>query len=596
MKRPRFAAALAAGLLLAVPAQAQIVSTLLFEDFESVVLGDSVNERADPSKPNLGTVAAGTAGFAPVPDVWSKTAPGWTVDNGFAGNSVIAADLAYNPAAFPTFPGTAPPVGTIVGNTGTRNVGSAADGVDEWEGWSFVKKSFWVQAAGDQNRSKFTKGVGTVAVVDPDEYDDLGAGLGGGYMNSAMKTAPIDITTAAPGIMLLNFDSSWRDEAFDDAHSGNPVLDPLSEELRSINNQTAVVYATYDNGLEIVVPGFGGGSSGIWNSDGGNLAAGRAPSPSAKLYDGSDPSGSTANENLTFVVPVVPGASTVSLGFAMLNAGNDWWWAVDNIKLTDSAMAAIYSEDFEGVALGNSVNEQVSTAFPGARVTVPAGAPNTQPFPNSWSNDAPAGWSVDNSGIPNGGELNDDIGVFEWEGWSFARKDFWNTVTGNGRGFTSATGVVAVADGDEWDDLGNPSNGDTTPMVTVLETPAVNIAGVPAGKLAIEFLSAWRPEEPQVVSLTVDYGSGEETILEWAWDGTPNAHPRNENELVYLALNNPAGAATATFRFKYSGVNDYFWALDNIRIGSTVAAVIPEASSLALALLGLAGCGLRRRS
>ena len=42
----------------------------------------------------------------------------------------------------------------------------------------------------------------------------------------------------------------------------------------------------------------------------------------------------------------------------------------------------------------------------------------------------------------------------EWAGWSFADKDWWAEATGDQRRseFTKASGTIAIADGDEWDD------------------------------------------------------------------------------------------------------------------------------------------------
>ena len=59
-----------------------------------------------------------------------------------------------------------------------RYIGDPNYGVDEWEGWSFANKSFWI-FADDQGRSSFTNGVGTVAVADADEWDDLTTGCDG---------------------------------------------------------------------------------------------------------------------------------------------------------------------------------------------------------------------------------------------------------------------------------------------------------------------------------------------------------------------------------------------------------------------------------
>ena len=154
-------------------AQAQETYVLLAEDFEGLPLG-----------PNVEEALAGAA-------VWTDTPPaGWTVDR-----------------------------------SGVPGIGDrATDGVTEWAGWSFTKKDWWVQTAGDQRRSEFTLGKGTVAVTDPDEWDDAGhpAGSVVGWYKTFMSTAPIDLSSTKPGTAKLKFDSSWRPEYDGDYHqTGN---------------------------------------------------------------------------------------------------------------------------------------------------------------------------------------------------------------------------------------------------------------------------------------------------------------------------------------------------------------------------------------
>jgi hypothetical protein len=48
----------------------------------------------------------------------------------------------------------------------------ATDGITEWAGWSFTDKAWWIQVAGDQGRSQFTRGHLAIAVMDSDEWSD----------------------------------------------------------------------------------------------------------------------------------------------------------------------------------------------------------------------------------------------------------------------------------------------------------------------------------------------------------------------------------------------------------------------------------------
>ena len=97
-------------------------------------------------------------------------------------------------------------------------------GVEEFEGWTFVNSEWWSQTAGDQQRSNFVfdlADLSTVAVADPDEWDDIGGPAGSGKFNAHLSTPPINITGAAANSVEVSFFSSWRDEAFDDGDGTN---------------------------------------------------------------------------------------------------------------------------------------------------------------------------------------------------------------------------------------------------------------------------------------------------------------------------------------------------------------------------------------
>ncbi|MEJ2704562.1 MAG: hypothetical protein P8Z79_19180, partial [Sedimentisphaerales bacterium] len=146
-------------------------SLLFYEDFEELTLGESPEE------------SPGTE------DVWTDTPPdGWTIDD-----------------------------------SGVPGIGDpAVDGVTDWAGWAFTDKEWWTGAAGDQRRSEFTLGQGTVAVADPDEWDDSthpdGYNVAADPYDTWMSTAPIDISGVEAGSVQLTFDSSWRPEYDDNYH------------------------------------------------------------------------------------------------------------------------------------------------------------------------------------------------------------------------------------------------------------------------------------------------------------------------------------------------------------------------------------------
>ncbi len=221
--------------LIGVPA----ANVLFAEDFEGLPLG-----------PNVDEVVAGDA-------VWTKTAPeGWLIDD-----------------------------------SGMPGVGDPAmDGVTEWAGWSFADKDWWVQAAEDQDRSKFTLGTGIVAIADADEWDDQDHAEG--WYDSFLSTPIIDLAGVEAGMLQLRFDSSWRPEFDNDYH------------------QTAKITVSFDGGDPVEVL--------LWESD--------ESSPNYKPY--------ATNESIAVAIRKPADAQNMVVTFGLVEAGNDWWWAIDNVEIT----------------------------------------------------------------------------------------------------------------------------------------------------------------------------------------------------------------------------------------------------------------------
>ena len=217
---------------------------LLDEDFESMVLGTSLEESAGSE------------------DVWTDT----------------------------------PPEGWIIDESGVPGIGDlATDGMTEWAGWAFTNKDWWTSVAGDQRRSEYTLGQGTIAVADPDEWDDAEHpdSASEGWYKTFMSTPAIDISNAQAGTVQLTFDSSWRPEFDDNYH------------------QTANITVSFNGAEPIEVL--------LWESETG--------SPNFK-------DDNSTNETITIDLENPPWATSVVLTFGLYEAGNDWWWAIDNLKVT----------------------------------------------------------------------------------------------------------------------------------------------------------------------------------------------------------------------------------------------------------------------
>ena len=282
MKRHLATVALLGSLSWASQATAQIGNVLFQENFNGLTLGPSVNERQLPTATNR-RVSAVVPGTESIPNAFTHTPPtGWTqlanFDN-FGNQDLLNPDYA---------------VGMQVGNAGVGNAGDPGSGVDEWEGWSFADFDFWI-TADKQQRELFSRANNSiVAVVDPDEYDDLGLGLGRpmNYFNAGMSTN--NISVAGKNNVTLAFDSSWRAEARDDRHI-NPALDNGFNSAE-VNDQTAVIYASFDGGAPVRVN--------LWSSD-----------SSLPEYHGD-----AVDERAEVPITVPAGAQNMKLTFGMLNA------------------------------------------------------------------------------------------------------------------------------------------------------------------------------------------------------------------------------------------------------------------------------------
>ncbi|MBK1834635.1 immunoglobulin domain-containing protein [Roseibacillus ishigakijimensis] len=232
------------------------------ENFDSVALGFPVQEGS-------------LTGAGPFVDkVWSATAPsGWTVDR-----------------------------------SGVNGVGNAEVGVEEWEGWNFADPAWWSSTAGNQNRAQFTRSACVAAIVDPDEWDDLGGASQGEASkaslpenpplfatvvnyDSEMTSPPIDISGATAGTLQLRFSSSWRPE----------------------DSQMAIIWVSFDGGeRERLLH---------WNSFSGDTV----DEGDGIFHPDAE------NESVLLAIPNPAGASSMELTFHMPQADNDWWWAVDNL-------------------------------------------------------------------------------------------------------------------------------------------------------------------------------------------------------------------------------------------------------------------------
>ncbi len=204
-------------------------------------------------------------------------------------------------------------------------IGNPIVGVEEWEGWSFANKNFWIDVSQDEGRSLFTRGQGVVAVADPDEWNDLGDPANTiGFYNTILETPFFDIgELLSKGSRLqLKFDSSWRpgppqQQCCDDGEGFDP----------NGNNQKVRIVARYEDGTQ----------SELLRWDAAPFINPLNDRPSLDPADDPNPFFKSANFNELVYVDLtellVTTQNRFQILFGMEDAGDDGWFAFDNMQM-----------------------------------------------------------------------------------------------------------------------------------------------------------------------------------------------------------------------------------------------------------------------
>ncbi len=211
-----------------------------------------------------------------------------------------------------------------------------------------------------------------------------------------------------------------------------------------------------------------------------------------------------------------------------------------------------FEENFDSVTLGPNVDEGV-------------------PSDMAWTASPPDGWTVDNSKMPMvDGEV---AGTTEWRGWTFADPAWWASVDDQRRSdFTNASGAAAVADPDEWDDVGGPAG--IGNFESYLISPEIDVTSLAGGGGSLSFDFSWRPEGDQTGNVTVAFDGGEAQEIFRLDTASTTDDMTNESKTLPFAV--PAGALNMTLSFgMFDAGNNWFWAIDNIAIGPSSDPVFP---------------------
>ncbi len=180
------------------------------------------------------------------------------------------------------------PAGWTQDNSGMVN-GDGPSTEGGYDGLTFMDIDSWIGEQGAQiGRDQFTKGGagmnGTVLVGDPDAWDDFTSNNPGDGFNSFWSTPAIDLT-GVPSPVTVNFDSHFA----------------------AYGDMTAVVDVTFDGGANYT-----------------NLLT----------LDSTVLGDSTTVFDETRSFSVVPTSNSMQVRFGLVEGGNDWFWAVDNVSVS----------------------------------------------------------------------------------------------------------------------------------------------------------------------------------------------------------------------------------------------------------------------
>jgi len=158
-------------------------------------------------------------------------------------------------------------------------------GTTEWRGWSLAHEEFFARTDPNQGRESFARARGVIAVADPDEWDDTGSPSSSGRFDSTLRSPPWPITGGTT--TNLRFASHYRQDGV----------------------QKGDVIVSFDVGSPQVVLHYGPDST------------------------DANAGGDVISRLVTLPIAVPRGATTMSVAWRLYDAGNDWYWAIDDPRV-----------------------------------------------------------------------------------------------------------------------------------------------------------------------------------------------------------------------------------------------------------------------
>ncbi|WP_338675418.1 alkaline phosphatase family protein [Streptomyces sp. SCSIO 30461] len=247
--------------------------------------------------------------------------------------------------------------------------------------------------------------------------------------------------------------------------------------------------------------------------------------------------GFTLKERGTFVIATGPGIPPGSVRHDVRQV---------DVAATALSHVGVAADGLDGRPLGTADWDAFDTVRPLLRTRVddrgvPAGT-------LGFTHTPPDGWRVDNSAMAGGG-------VAEWRGWTFTTDEFWSQTQWGQYRETNVRSrdVFAVADSDEWADRSTEGSFDST-----LISPSWATTGGAA--LTLSYRSHYRHWPGQRAEVRVSFDGGPWT--------TVRSHTRTalaSGESMHIDV--PTSATDIRVGFRYRGSNDWYWAVDDVRVG-----------------------------
>lgn len=399
--------------------------------------------------------------------------------------------------------------------------GSAAGGVClelAYNGWSAMDVDSWIDEQGVQI-GRTTLGAGTnntALIADPDGYYDFDdpAQPGNAYNSYIYR----DYNLAGFNQATLQISLDW--------------------EFAIENNQRGTLDISFD-----------GGST--WQN---LIDVDNTDGPNDTILTG--PSTFTAGVHFTAT------SQNMRLRLGCTTAGNNWWFAADNILVTTGDGFNDF-EDFEGLSL---------LPFGVAAGTPPGdGTDWTEVIPN---------WTRDNSGMLGYSEE----GAFD--GWAALDSDSWvRQQGGQGRTQLSNFGdhnTVLVTDGDAFYDFDSnfAGTGPAPPQaVNTWISRAYDLSGYDNSTLRISFDYEFRIENAQrgLAQVSFDGGASWRTLVDLDNSDGPNDLQIAEAGQFVAGVDFVAQqSATMILRFGYINADNNWWfAIDNVRVEAALLTFVP---------------------